>query len=72
PHDKHIWDVILSNKKSRIILIDPYPDNDLKKFINKKNRRVKKDEIIEKSFSDSVDDIVKIINTEINKYEKKD
>jgi hypothetical protein len=72
PHDKHIWDMILSNKKSRVILVDPYPDKDLKKSINKKNRIVKENEIIEKSFSDSVDEIAKTINAEIKKYNKEE
>lgn len=67
PHDKHIWDAIISNQRLRILLVDPYPDNNLKKTINIKNKRVKKNEIIERSFFDSVDDISKAINKEINK-----
>ncbi|HBT7660990.1 TPA: hypothetical protein MCW73_000852 [Klebsiella pneumoniae] len=70
PHDKHIWDVILSNRRSRILLVDPYPDNNLKKIINIRNKKIKKNEIIEKTFYDSVDDIAKIINDEIKKHKK--
>lgn len=67
PHDKHVWDVILSNHKLRIILVDPYPDKELKQTINIKNKKIKKNEIIETSFLDSVDYISKAINREINK-----
>ena len=51
-------------------MVDPYPDNNLKKIINIRNKKIKKNEIIEKTFYDSVDDIAKIINDEIKKHQK--
>ncbi|SSG05945.1 hypothetical protein [Klebsiella quasipneumoniae] len=64
PHDKHVWDVILLNRKKRVVIIDPYPDSRFKSLILSKNM---KNDVIEKSFKDSVDDIAKIINFESRK-----
>lgn len=63
PHDKHVWDVILSGKR-RIVLVDPYPEKNFANMILRKN---KKNEIIKKSFFDSVNEISKTINFEIKK-----